>query len=196
MRKFFSLWLFIALSTTIVVSNSCGNISMQKENAPKQEEASNNPDNQNNDVGVIAGDVLYKGIEVSRIFDELLENTLGTPSDSRGPYRFYDGLEIACLWNTNSDGSLTEYVDVFSGTNLSLFTINGISLNKNQAELIAAFGNPIEYYEYPDYVYRASDEKLMMRYHVSNFIVDYMLDFWFNDTNSKSYSISIKRIGQ
>ena len=195
MRKVFSFWLLLALSTAIVVSNSCGNTSTQKENAPEQEESSNNSDNSNNDVGVIAGDVLYKGIEVSRIFDEQIENTLGTPSDSRGLYRFYDGLEIACLENTDSDGSRTEYVDVILGTNLSLFTINGVSLDKNRTELIAAFGSPIEYYEYPDYVYRA-EENLMMRYHVSNFIFDYMIDFWFDHPDNAAYNMNIKRIGQ
>ncbi|MDL2216647.1 hypothetical protein LJB81_02795 [Desulfovibrio sp. OttesenSCG-928-M14] len=147
--------------------------------------------------GVIDGDVLYKDLEVSRIFDERRENTLGQPSSSRGPVHFYDGLEVSCLTEENSDhNSLTEVVDVIAGTKLSLFTLNGVTLNQSRAELIAAFGKPIGYYKYSDYEYRASDDKMMMRYHVTNFIFDYMIDFSFNHPDQEAYIITIKRIGQ
>jgi len=131
-------------------------------------------------------EVFYKGIEISRIFDENLDYTLGKPINSRGPYYSYDGLEI--YYN--------DYVDVITITNLSLLEIDGVKLNKTRDELIAAFGNPVEYCEYPGYVYKASDDTRMMRYHVSSYIIDYMLDFWFENTDSKAYSISIKRMGQ
>ena len=188
MRKinFFSFWLLLALGTATVALISCGNAPKQKENAPKQEEPLNNPENTNREVGVIAGDVIYKGIEVSRILDERPENTLGTPLNSRGPYYFYDGLEVY----------FTESVGNIQLTNLSLFEINGITLDKNREELIAAFGKPIEYYEYPDYVYRDSDDNRMIRYHVSSFIVDYRLDFWFENPEEKAYICGVYRIGQ
>ena len=133
-------------------------------------------------------DVLYKGIEVSLILDERLEYTVGTPQDSRGPYYFYDGMEI--YYN--------DYVDFIIGTNLSLFEINGLRLDMSQSELIAAFGRPVEYYEYPDYIYNASDyEGRTMRYHVSAYIIDYMIDFWFDNPNDASANnISIRRMGQ
>lgn len=137
-------------------------------------------------VGVITGDVFYKKIEVGRILYEQPENSLGTPLYSDGPYYFYDGLELY----------FTEYVDVISGTNLSLLTIDGVALDKNRAELIAAFGNPIEYYKYPGYLYRGSDDDRMIRYHVSSYAGDYMLDFWFEHSEDKAYIISIKRMGQ
>ena len=173
------LLLLVSLALTAMMLVSCSN--------------SNSPVATTQTPGVIAGDVLYKGIEVSRILDERLENTLGAPLKSRGPYYFYDGLEIY----------FNEHVDVISGTNLSLFAVNGVTLDKNQAELIAAFGNPIEYYKYRDYEYRASDyagppsnDNRMMRYHISCYILDYMLDFWFEQPDGKAYSINIKRFGQ
>ena len=101
--------------------------------------------------GVINGDVLYKGkLEVSRIFDERRENTLGKPLNSRGPFHFYDGLEISYSSNTNPDNSITESADIILGTKPSLFSINGVTLDKKQAELIAALGKPIEYFKYTD----------------------------------------------
>jgi hypothetical protein len=185
MRKldFLRFWLLLTLGAATVLFNSCGNVSKQKENATKQEEPTTNPDNES---GVIAGDVIYKGIEVSRILDENPESTLGTPKSSNGPNYFYDGLEIY----------FTENVENIQFTNLSLFEINGVTLDKNRKELIAAFGKPIESYEYSDYVYRDSDDNRMIRYHVSSFIADYMLDFWFENTDDKAYICGVRRIGQ
>ena len=132
-------------------------------------------------------DVTYKGIEVSRILDELPESTVGTPTKIEGPYYFYDGLEIY----------FNGYVDLVQGTKLNLFDIDGVTLDKNRAELIAAFGNPVEYYEYDDYTYSDSYYgDSMMRYHVSSYIAEYMLDFWFDDPGDKAYLVSFRRFGQ
>jgi len=176
---FFNFCLLLALGTAIVFTTSCGN-------ALKQENTSNNPDNPNSEVGVIIGDVMYKGIEVSRILDESPENSVGTPLSRRGPNYFYDGLEIY----------FTEYVDNIQFTKLNLFTINGITLDKTRAELIAAFGKPIDYYEYSDYVYRDSEDNRMIRYHVSSYIADYMLEFWFENPKDKAYICGACRIAQ
>ena len=136
--------------------------------------------------GVIGADILYKGIEVSRILDENPEYTLGTPTKIEGPVYFYDGIELY----------YTSYVSNISGTDLSLFTIDGISLNKTRAELIDALGAPIESYTYEGYTYHDSDNSGSIRYHISTFILDYMVDFWFDDTGSAAYSVSIMRLGQ
>ena len=188
MRKidFISYLSLLVLGMAIFIFNSCGNASTKKENATTQEEASNNPDNQSNEAGVIVGDVIYKGVEVSRILDENPESALGTPLSSSGPIYFFDGLEIY----------FTEYVENIQLTNLILFKINGITLDKNRAELIEALGNPIEYYEYPDYIYRDSDDDRMIRYHVSSYIADYMLDFWFENPGEKANICGVRRIGQ
>jgi hypothetical protein len=136
-------------------------------------------------VGVIVGDVLYNGIGASWIFSEMPENTLGAPLHSSGPHRFYNGLEIY----------YAEYVDNIMGKDLSLFSIGDVKLDKNRAELIDAFGKPIEYYEYPGYTYRSSDDDRVMRYHVSNCVLEYMLDFWFDNPGEKANSFRIKRMG-
>ena len=188
MRKidFFSFCLFLALSMAIVLSNSCDGVPKQTENTHKQEDTLNNQDNPNNDVGIINGDVIYKGIEVSRILDEDPKSVLGTPLRSSGPNYFYEGLEIY----------FTENVDNIQFTKLSLFTINGVTLDKSQTELIAAFGKPIEYFKYPDYVYRDSDDNRMIRYHVTSYIADYMLDFWFENPEDKANICGVRRVGQ
>ena len=151
-------------------------------------------------VGEIDGDVLYKNIEARRIFDEPLANTLGIPIKSRELQYFYDGVEVNCFLHKKPDNSRVEYVDLIKGTDLTLFTINGVTLNKTRAELIAAFGKPIEYYKYPDNryyykasEYRASDNTMMLRYHVSNYICNYVIDFWFDQPNGKAATVSLNR---
>jgi|GEM_PF-4078174 len=88
-------------------------------------------------VGVITGKVTYKGIEINRILEEPLENTLGEPLSANGLYYFYDGLEI--YYN--------ETVEMLFAVDLSLLEIDGATMDKTQAELIAMLGEPIgEYY--------------------------------------------------
>ena len=143
-----------------------------------------------NPQGVITGDVFYKGIEVSQLLVEKPENTLGTPLSVRGPHYSYDGLEIY-----STDG-----FQQISFMNLSLFEINGVSLDKSREELIAAFGNPIEYYEYPDdgpdYPYRDSDDERNIRYHVSSNTAYYFLEFWFDHSDAKADNCRVVRIDQ
>jgi hypothetical protein len=57
-------------------------------------------------------------------------------------------------------------------------------------ELIAMLGNPITYHEYPDYVYNDTDDERNIRYHVSNGI-DYVVTFWFDDTDNNLDNIHI-----
>jgi len=140
-----------------------------------------------NPQGVITGDVFYKGIEVSRILVEKPESILGTPLSVRGPYYSYDGLEIY-----STDG-----FQQISFMNLGLFEVNGVSLDKSREELIAAFGNPIEYYEYPDEPgnpYRDSDDDRNARYHVSSNTTYYFLEFWFDDSDAKANNCRVVRI--
>jgi hypothetical protein len=127
------------------------------------------------------GEVFYKGIEISRILDENPEYTLGQPLSSHGPYYTYDGLLVY----------YTDYVDSVHASDLSLFETGGVTLDKTRSELIAAFGNPIESYQYPSYLYDASVDERAIRYHVSSFIRDYVLEFWFDDPDSKADNIRI-----
>jgi hypothetical protein len=138
-------------------------------------------------------DVNYKDIPISHLFDEPFARYLGKPSSVRGSYHFYDGIEITAEYN--SDTSSYEMMEQIQGTNLSLFSINGVTLDKTRAELIAAFGKPLEYYKYEDYEYKAADSDSMMRYHISSFVYDYMLDIWFDTPDSKASSIIVKRMG-
>lgn len=119
----------------------------------------------------IIGTLYYKNYDISLIFENPAVDILGEPLEERGHFLFYDGLEIS---------SFFEIVSFIQGTNLSLFELNGVSLDKTRAELIAAFGDPIEYYVYSAYVYRASDNYHMIRYHISLNSTIYKLDFWFD----------------
>jgi hypothetical protein len=131
-------------------------------------------------------EVSYKGIPVGLILDEQPESTLGASLKSHGPYYTYDGMELY----------YTDYVSNVWGFDLSLFEIDGITLDKTRAELIAVFGSPVEYYEYPDYVYKAGDPHTI-RYHIFSYIMEgYMIDIWFEAPDEPAYSLGIMRMGQ
>ena len=133
-------------------------------------------------VGMIDSEVMYKDIEVSRIYggEEFLINILGEPLSTQGPYYYYDGLTLYVRSGYVSDNETFEYVDAFGGTNLSLFTIDGVTLDKTHAELIAVFGEP------------AIDDILggsqMMSYYTTN---GYILGFSFNTLEDKASQMSI-----
>ena len=84
------------------------------------------------------GKVLYKGIPVNTIHDGQFEAALGAPlnkQESGGDtYYYYDGLEISVY---QPNGMVFSMV----ATDPSLFTYNGISLDKNRTELIGIFGD-------------------------------------------------------
>jgi len=147
-------------------------------------------------VGVINGDVYYKGIAISTLLliEEHPETILGMPlrssSEDCGPFLFYEGLEITY------DDYMEFSVLQVQFTDLSLFEIDGVSLDKSQEELIAAFGAPIEYYVYRFYEYRNTGSGHSVRYHVTSDIVDYVLEFWFENPEDKAYICRAFRIYQ
>jgi len=125
-------------------------------------------------VGVIFGDVNYKGITISAILEGQPLEILGEPIGSYEDYLFYCGLEIKYY----------EVVGMLSLRDLSMFAIDGISLDKSRKELIAAFGDPIEYYLYPSFPflpYQDIGDDSGIRYHVSSETVSYVLQFFLND---------------
>jgi hypothetical protein len=145
-------------------------------------------------VGLIAGDMYYKDMEVSLLFEKPFAEILGEPLEhSYGPYYFYDDLEISSTWN-----EVTQKNDMAASlfcTNLSVFKINGIALDMTRSDLIAAFGNPI-YYLYPDYKYYNPDDPDDYRwlgYHIELNLNMYRLEFWFDDPDKTTYGLSIRK---
>lgn len=141
-------------------------------------------------VGEIVGDVLYRGMTISSVFSGNPEDVLGAPlsiSDYE-PWYFYDGLEV----HYDDD-----YVEMLSFIDLSLFELDGNTLDMSREELISILGEPIEYYEYsnyPGYPYQYSEDEQNIRYHVLNGVVDYYLEFWFDDLTGKAYMCGAYRI--
>ena len=185
------IWWLVCFPFVIILFFSCAN-SIIEESGTDQGVAA---------TGVIVGDVVYKDIAISQLLlsEEHPEAILGAPFDhSYGPYCLYDGLEVYF------GGRRIESIQF---TDLSLFSIGDVTLDKTRAELIAAFGDPIEYYEYSDNdIYRASDGIYRgMLYHISNNALDYELFFSFYNPSVESslyspddevYICHATRIGQ
>ena len=135
-------------------------------------------------------DIYYKGINICDILDKHPETILGTPlGGEEGILYLYDGMEI----------NFTDHVEQLDGYDLSLFDIHGNTLDKTRAELINLFGNPVEYYEYPDYVYHASNHPHFMLYHVKIYSIDRSVYFLFENPDNpgdKAYCISFRMMGQ
>ena len=124
--------------------------------------------------GAIRDEVYFNGIPISHILESHPEYTLGAPVRTDGPNQFYDGIDLYF------DGT---YVHSVHSEEPGLFEVYEITLDRTRTQLIAALGDPLEYYQYPespDYPYRASDDDRRMRYHVSTYVIDYILDFWFS----------------
>ena len=119
-------------------------------------------------VGLIIGDVLYNDVPISQLFSKPFLDVLGEPIGQREAFYFYEGLEIM-----GDHGDLFGYDNMAIGINarnpnLSLFTLNGVSLDMTRAELIATFGATI----------LEHDQSLIM-YRVSSGTIEYMLGFRF-----------------
>ena len=137
------------------------------------------------EVGVIIGDVLYKGIEISRLFIEPFVDVLGSPLGERGAFFFYENFEIVSGWDYGLEPNQGVVIQ-FSAwePNLNLFELNGFTLDMTRLEVIATFGAPMEYWDFS------------LTYHISNPVADYMLIFRFEDweDNNVLTSISIFRM--
>ena len=133
------------------------------------------------ETGMIDGEVLLKGVEVSRILTEPFIDVLGEPMEVQGHWIYYDGLQILATWDdaVENQNMVRQLWGLESG--LSMFEINGISFdNMTRADLVAAFGMPLVYFEYPGWKFEASAEDLFIKYHVlGGGRIDYILNFDF-----------------
>ena len=117
--------------------------------------------------------MLYKDIEISRIFEEPLDDTLGEPLNSYGASYAYDGITVYYTGSVSS---------IYSGT-LNLFTIDGITFDKSQEDVVAAFGEPV--------AANYQGEGRFLSYHTSS---GYSVIFWFTASFNTPYSITIAPI--
>ena len=148
--------------------------------------------------GVITGDVLYKDIAISRLFVEPFVDVLGSPLSEREAFYSYDDGLIIIGDRGDLIGSFNMAIQLTaSESNLNLFEINGVTLDKTWAELIATLGNPVEYYENTNLAYHTSDNSLIS-YRVLSPKIDYILALRFDNPDDKTAisSISIFREGR
>jgi len=131
----------------------------------------------------IDGALFYNGVDISLIFEEPFVDILGEPVSGQIPFFVYDGFEFVAWYNSHTSSF---DIEVFRGTDLSMFEINGVSLNMDKEELIAAFGDPIEDTT-RGYAYQR------MGYHLLMNDILFELDFWFDDTSDKAQSFTIRR---
>jgi len=136
-------------------------------------------------ITAIDGEVFYKDVEVALLFEYPFRDILGDPPNQRGErFLFYDGLEIVGAdWN-----EYTESFDMASqvlGTNLALFTIDGIALDKTRDDLIETFGAT------PDDLSFGINAYMVLRYTATLREVDYVLEFWFDYPDAVTRMLSI-----
>ena len=90
------------------------------------------------------GEVLYKGKTITnwigaRLKQKALQDEFGALVDTGkargGDYRRYDGITFFI------DVKRDEIISI-GGTNLEMFTVNGVTLDKDRADLVRIFGNP------------------------------------------------------
>ena len=148
--------------------------------------------------GAITGDVFFNDIAISRLFIEPNINVLGEPSEERGAWLFYDdNLEIMTDWCDNLESHRGVAIQVSAwAPYLNQFEINGVKLGTTREELIAALGNPLQYYEDPDWIYYGSDWDGFMSYNILSPNIGYTLVFRFEipDVEASKSSISIFRM--
>lgn len=90
------------------------------------------------------GEVLYKGKTITnwigaRLKQKTLQDEFGALVDTGkargGDYRRYDGITFFI------DVKKDEIISI-GGTNLEMFTVNGVTLDKDRAGMVRIFGNP------------------------------------------------------
>jgi len=154
------------------------------------------PESKNDETveGWIVGDMFYKDINIALLFEEPFLDVLGDPLSERGPYFFYDDLEVTAEWdNTSSSYKMAEQIQ---SSCLFLFEINEITFDKTRADLISFFGKPI-FYSYPDSQYYNPDDPddyHWLGYHISLYSIEYRLEFWFDHPDTNAYSFSLRPV--
>ena len=138
-------------------------------------------------VGMIIGNLYYMDIEVVMLFEYPFEDILGTPLGHESyNHFFYDGLNVNWPYWNDLTGRFEQALQV-TGSNLTLFNIDGITLDKTRDELIGIFGPPLD-----DPTF-ALDEYIRLKYYIMLRGVEYLLEFWFDYPDSIASRLSISK---
>ena len=125
--------------------------------------------------GIIVGNMFYKDIEVASIFEKPLREVLGEPIRESEPYLYYDDFcFVGERWNPLIQSYDNTIFFLSVDHSVSLFTINGVTLNKTRNELIEIFGDPVP----PEETY-FSDSVHQLFYYITLNDVVYGLGFSF-----------------
>ena len=138
----------------------------------------------------IIGDVYFNDIAISRIFEEPFFDIFGSHL-YEGDHSFhYNDFVILSFWDFEREERKYASQFVAVAPILNQFEINGITFDITKTELIAAFGNPTQYYDNEYWEYQNA---VAMRYHIISPTKDYILIFRFEnlDDNETVSSISI-----
>ena len=127
--------------------------------------------------GDIIPDVIhYRGTPITNLFTDEFMDILGPPDDISEPYHFYDGVEILL------DGNV---VNQLNGTDLSLFTIAGATLDRNWPGLISVLGEPMDTVEEPE------NDNFLLIYEIGDVHPNYQITFFMDNQNDDAYIMSI-----
>ena len=146
------------------------------------------------EIGMIDSEVLLNGIEVSLILTEPFVDVLGEPMDVQGHWIYYEGLRLFAT------GDELDMAFLISIENISMLEIDGLALGTNivRSKILSVFGDPIEYYEYPDWIFIAN-QPFAVRYHVLGDNLTYTLEIWFESESESDdppiINVTIRRYG-
>jgi hypothetical protein len=137
--------------------------------------------------GIIIGNIVFNNIEVSRLRNEPFTEILGSPIYVDGTFIFYEGFELSAFgWVDYQPKYLGDWGRI-TFINLNMPELNGVMFNgdMNVEDVIAMFGNPVQYYGYPDWINNAPHRDSLMSYQVISNGVEYRLEFWFYDSRDE-----------
>jgi len=137
--------------------------------------------------GIITGDVLFNDeIAISRLFIEPVFDVLGQPWGEHDNFFFFDGgLSITIPW-----GYVASQINV-GASDLNRLSINGITFDMNRADLIAAFGNPVEYYKNSDVAYSTYGDARAISYELLSNYTNHSVVFRLENANDRTEVTSV-----
>lgn len=147
----------------------------------------------NEATGPAPGEILYNGEPIAHLLGRKLEEldkvfgapTGGTPVDGS---LFFGGTEY-CSYDNIYFTSEQGYIDLISG-DASHMTVNGTTLDKDRAGIIALFGEPVLEEDVPGFEDEGIADCHVMQYNLYNM---YVISIEMPDVNSKATSVSISR---
>lgn len=147
----------------------------------------------NEAIGPAPGEILYNGEPIAHLLGRKLEEldkvfgapTGGTPVDGS---LFFGGTEY-CSYDNIYFTSEQGYIDLISG-DASHMTVNGTTLDKDRAGIIALFGEPVLEEDVPGFEDEGIADCHVMQYNLYNM---YVISIEMPDVNSKATSVSISR---